>query len=77
MSAASVGAHNTRAFFVTGTDTGVGKTRIAAAMLRALAARGWRAVGMKPIAAGMVPGATRNADVTALLAAGNRRAESR
>jgi dethiobiotin synthetase len=71
MSAASVLARNTRGFFVTGTDTGVGKTRVAAAMLRAFAARGWRAVGMKPIAAGVVPGATRNADVTALLAAGN------
>jgi dethiobiotin synthetase len=38
--------------FVTGTDTGVGKTLIAAALLRGLASRGVRAVGMKPVAAG-------------------------
>lgn len=39
-------------YFVTGTDTGVGKTRISAALLHAFAARGLRAVGMKPVAAG-------------------------
>ena len=37
---------------VTGTDTGVGKTVVAAALLRELAAEGYRAVGMKPVAAG-------------------------
>lgn len=42
----------TRAFFITGTDTGVGKTRVACALLRAFAAQGKRVVGMKPIAAG-------------------------
>ncbi len=41
-----------RGFFVTGTDTGVGKTRVSCALLRALAARGLRVVGMKPVAAG-------------------------
>ncbi len=41
-----------RAFFVTGTDTGVGKTLVSAALLRAAAARGWRAIGLKPVAAG-------------------------
>ncbi len=57
--------------FITGTDTGVGKTRIATALLRAFARRGLRAVGMKPIAAGCerVDGALVNADVTALTAA--------
>lgn len=40
------------AWFVTGTDTGVGKTRVSAALLRALRATGLRAVGMKPVAAG-------------------------
>lgn len=39
-------------FFVTGTDTGVGKTLAAAALLRAFAAAGKSCVGMKPIAAG-------------------------
>ena len=61
----------TRAIFVTGTDTGVGKTHVAAALLRALAAGGARAVGMKPVAAGIEPGAMRSADVAALQAAGN------
>ena len=39
-------------YFVTGTDTGVGKSRAAAALLHALARQGLRAVGMKPVAAG-------------------------
>lgn len=38
--------------FVTGTDTGVGKTLCAAALLRAHTAAGRRAVGMKPVSAG-------------------------
>lgn len=38
--------------FVTGTDTGVGKTVAAAAMLHALRKQGLRAVGMKPVASG-------------------------
>ncbi|BAU47034.1 dithiobiotin synthetase [Sulfurifustis variabilis] len=41
-----------RGVFVTGTDTGVGKTLVAEALLRALAAAGRRAVGMKPVASG-------------------------
>jgi dethiobiotin synthetase len=57
--------------FVTGTDTGVGKTLVAAALLRALVASGRRAVGMKPVAAGIAPGDDCNADVAALRAAGN------
>ncbi len=52
--------------FLTGTDTGVGKTFVAVALLRALAARGVRAAGMKPVAAGVLPGAACNADVEAL-----------
>jgi dethiobiotin synthetase len=61
----------TAGIFVTGTDTGVGKTHVAVALLRALATEGARAVGMKPVAAGVAPGAAVNADVAALLAAGN------
>ena len=57
----------TRGIFVTGTDTGVGKTRVAVALLRGLAADGVRAIGMKPVAAGILPGEARNADVTALI----------
>lgn len=39
-------------YFVTGTDTGVGKTLISCALLHAFAAQGLRVVGMKPVAAG-------------------------
>jgi len=62
-----------RGWFVTGTDTGVGKTLASSAMLRLLAASGLRAVGMKPVAAGLewVDGAWRNEDVELLHAAGN------
>jgi len=57
--------------FITGTDTGIGKTHVAVAILRALAASGARTVGMKPVSAGVAPGATVNADVLALRAAAN------
>lgn len=40
--------------FVTGTDTGVGKTIVAAALLRALRARGVDAVFMKPVQTGCI-----------------------
>lgn len=39
-------------YFVTGTDTGVGKTLVSCALLHAFATRGRRAVGFKPVAAG-------------------------
>ena len=60
-------------FFVTGTDTGVGKTRVAVALLTALVQAGRRAVGMKPVAAGceLRDGQLVNGDALALLAAGN------
>jgi dethiobiotin synthetase len=59
--------------FVTGTDTGVGKTLVSCALLRAYAARGLRAVGMKPVAAGcfLRDGRWENEDVDALVAASN------
>ena len=41
--------------FVTGTDTGVGKTLVSAGLLHALAVHHHRVVGMKPVAAGVVP----------------------
>ena len=68
---ASVGAPMTRGLFVTGTDTGVGKTRIAVSLLLGLSAQGIRAAGMKPVAAGIDPGTGMNSDVAALRAAGN------
>ena len=54
--------------FITGTDTGVGKTLISAAMLNALGRLGLQAVGMKPLAAGTLvrDGAQWNEDVALL-----------
>lgn len=62
-----------RAFFVTGTDTGVGKTLVAAALTRALVARGLRVAVMKPIASGSEPTSQglRNSDALTLMAAAN------
>jgi dethiobiotin synthetase len=59
--------------FVTGTDTGAGKTLVAAGLLRALHAQGASALGMKPIASGCERTAQglRNADALSLLAAGS------
>jgi dethiobiotin synthetase len=57
------------AWFVTGTDTGVGKTLVSVALLHALAARHARVVGMKPVAAGAerdADGRWANDDVQAL-----------
>ena len=45
----------TAGIFVTATDTGVGKTIVAGAMVAALRARGVRACGAKPIESGCVP----------------------
>ncbi len=58
-------------YFVTGTDTGVGKTFITSALLRAARARGLACVGYKPIAAGATlrDGALRNEDALELIAA--------
>ncbi|MEO8303847.1 MAG: dethiobiotin synthase [Betaproteobacteria bacterium] len=61
----------TRGLFVTGTDTGVGKTVVAALLLRALADARHRAVGMKPVAAGLAAGESVSADVKSLIEAAN------
>ncbi len=62
-----------RGVFVAGTDTGVGKTLIACALLRGFAARGLRVVAMKPVAAGAVRrrGVWQHDDVVQLRAAAN------
>jgi dethiobiotin synthetase len=57
-------------YFVTGTDTHVGKTLISCALLQAFAAQGLRVVGMKPIAAGS-DGNGQHEDVKKLRAASN------
>lgn len=58
------------ACFVTGTDTGVGKTLVSASLVNALASGGLDAVGMKPVAAGTtdIDGREANDDVEALAA---------
>jgi dethiobiotin synthetase len=63
----------TRGVFVTGTDTEVGKTVVAAALTRSLAQAGYRVAVMKPIAAGaeVTPQGLRNADAVQLMAASN------
>jgi dethiobiotin synthetase len=62
--------------FVTGTDTGVGKTRVAAGLCRVFALRGERVAAMKPVAAGCMRTAVglRNVDALVLQAAMNVRA---
>jgi dethiobiotin synthetase len=56
-----------RSYFVTGTDTGVGKTLVTAALLRRLREDGFTVAGMKPIAAGSVQGPEGPANEDALL----------
>jgi dethiobiotin synthetase len=56
-----------RSYFVTGTDTGIGKTLVTAALLRALRDAGLRAAGMKPVAAGATVGPEGPANEDALL----------
>lgn len=59
--------------FVAGTDTGVGKTHISAALLHWCAQQGWVSAGLKPVAAGttLVNGLSYNDDVQALREAGS------
>lgn len=59
-----------RGVFVTGTDTGVGKTRVACALVARAAAAGLRVAGLKPISAGLepTPDGPRHADARALMA---------
>ncbi|MDF3035845.1 MAG: bioD, partial [Paucimonas sp.] len=58
-------------YFITGTDTEIGKTLVTCAMLFALAQRGVRAAGMKPVAAGaeLREGVWHNDDVDRIAAA--------
>ncbi len=58
-------------FFITGTDTDVGKTYVASALLAAASDLGYRSLGLKPVAAGCesTPEGLRNADALSLMAA--------
>ena len=55
-------------YFITGTDTAVGKTFVTCALLHNFREQGMEAIGMKPIAAGadMTPEGLRNDDIEAL-----------
>lgn len=63
----------TKAFFITGTDTDVGKTHVACQLIEQYVAQGLKVIGMKPIAAGceLVDGVWVNEDVQKLTAASN------
>ena len=63
-----------RGIFVTGTDTGVGKTVIACALVRALRDAGARVAVMKPVASGAfeTTAGLRNSDAVALMEAAGR-----
>lgn len=62
-----------QSYFITGTDTDVGKTYIAAALVLHFVQAGIKTLGMKPIAAGYTKqsGILVNEDVTQLTAASN------
>ena len=61
------------AYFITGTDTEIGKTLVASALLHALSRCGLRTAGMKPVAAGTTlrDGAWHNDDADRLAAEAN------
>ncbi len=65
-----------QAFFITGTDTGVGKTYVACKLIHDYVAQGHKVVGMKPVAAGceFVDGEWVNEDVLRLTQASNVKA---
>ena len=60
---------------ITGTDTGIGKTRVTVGLLKAYARRGRKTVGMKPVASGatQTPAGLRNEDALLLQAAASER----
>lgn len=62
-----------QAFFVTGTDTGVGKTHVACKLIADYVVQGYQVIGMKPVAAGceLVDGIWVNEDILKLEAASN------
>jgi dethiobiotin synthetase len=62
-----------RHFFVTGTDTGVGKTTVTVRLMQHFASQGLKVLAMKPVASGCewVAGRWQNEDVIQLTAASN------
>ena len=59
--------------FITGTDTEIGKTLVASALIRHLVAAGYRVAGMKPVASGCenTDEGLRNDDALSLIEAAN------
>lgn len=66
-------AQKSKALFITGTDTGVGKTLVSVSFVKALVQHGLRVAVMKPIASGSEHTSVglRNADALALAEASN------
>ena len=64
-----------QAYFITGTDTGVGKTLISSAFVYGFTSQGLKAVGMKPVSAGCeldaLTGQLLSEDVASLIGASN------
>jgi dethiobiotin synthetase len=66
-------SHKPLAYFITGTDTGVGKTLISSALIHGFVQRGYSTAGMKPVAAGceLQGGELISEDVAQLVSASN------
>lgn len=66
-----------RGIFITGTDTGVGKTLVSCVLIQSLVSRELKVAGMKPVASGseQTSDGLRNADALALQSAANVTAE--
>jgi len=64
-----------QALFITGTDTGVGKTEVTLGLMAALQRRGFSVLGMKPVAAGceLTADGPRNDDALRIQAQGSTR----
>ncbi len=64
-----------RGYFITGTDTGIGKTRVTTGLLKAFARAGSKTVGMKPVASGAIQTAEglRNDDALAIQSAASEK----
>lgn len=78
MSAQPAGSRYVRGCFVTGTDTGVGKTLVTGALAMILKERGFRVGVMKPIQTGSSSdGSTGNDDISLLQAASGDRESAR
>lgn len=58
-----------KTIFISGTGTGVGKTYVTCALIRALRERGTRVAALKPVASGVEPGREEESDAAHILEA--------